>query len=199
MEQAVAYAPVTQRARVRSPVGTRILGEVFSGFSLRCKTNAKNFGPHSSPVITWPSYIIQTIYHPSDRLFGIVVSTSDCYQRGPGVDSRLYPRNFSWTWSTQPREDNWVAIWMRSSEIWLRKLKLRLRNNALLTARPPVLPSGSNRFSRSWLFGGVAPRIFKENKALNFSFLLYYYVNSGQLLNYVYMDIYPRHCLHVCF
>ena len=49
-----------------------------------------------------------------DHLFGIVVSTSDCHPRGPGFDSRLYPRNFSGsigsgTGSTQPREDNWVA------------------------------------------------------------------------------------------
>ena len=33
VEQAVACAPVTQRARVRSPVGTSFLGEVFQGFS----------------------------------------------------------------------------------------------------------------------------------------------------------------------
>ena len=51
-----------------------------------------------------------------DRLFGIVVSTSDCHPRGHGFDSRLYPRNFSGsigsgTGSTQPREDNWVATW----------------------------------------------------------------------------------------
>ena len=30
----------------------------------------------------------------------------------------------------------------------------------MLTTRPPVLPSGSNRFSRSWLFGAVVPRIY---------------------------------------
>ena len=70
--------------------------------------------------------------HP-DHLFGIVVSTSDCHPKGPGFDSRLYPRNLSGsigsgTGSTQPREDNWVVTWMRSSEIWLRKLKLRLRD-----------------------------------------------------------------------
>ena len=49
-----------------------------------------------------------------DHLFGIVVSTSDCHPRGPGFDSRLYPRNFSGstgsgTRSTQPCEDNCVA------------------------------------------------------------------------------------------
>ena len=33
MGQVVACAPVTQRARVRSPVGTSFLGEVFRGFS----------------------------------------------------------------------------------------------------------------------------------------------------------------------
>ena len=50
----------------------------------------------------------------TDHLFGIVVSTSDCHPRGPGLESRLYPRIFSGsigsgTGSTQPREDNWVA------------------------------------------------------------------------------------------
>ena len=30
----------------------------------------------------------------------------------------------------------------------------------MLTTRPPVLPSGSNRFSRSLLFGAVVPRIY---------------------------------------
>ena len=60
-----------------------------------------------------------------------MVSTSDCHPRGPGFDSQLYPRNFSGsrgsgTGSTQPREDNWVATWLRSSEIRLRKLKLTL-------------------------------------------------------------------------
>ena len=44
----------------------------------------------------------------------MVVSTSDYHPRGPGFDSRLYPRNFSGsigsgTGSTQPREDNWVV------------------------------------------------------------------------------------------
>ena len=37
--QAAACAPVMQRARVRSLVGTGFLGEVFSGFFLTCKTN----------------------------------------------------------------------------------------------------------------------------------------------------------------
>ena len=39
--QVVACALVTQRARVRSPVGTGFLGEVFSGFFLTCKTNVR--------------------------------------------------------------------------------------------------------------------------------------------------------------
>ena len=53
-----------QRARVQSPVGSISL-LIFPGFSLNHKTNVITFGPHSSPVITWPSYINQTIYHPS--------------------------------------------------------------------------------------------------------------------------------------
>ena len=76
-----------------------------------------------------------------DHLFGIVV-TSDCHPRGPGFESRLYPRNFSssvgsGTGSTQPREDNWVATWMRSSEIRLRKLKLRLRDKRFANHKAP--------------------------------------------------------------
>ena len=39
----------------------------------------------------------------------------------------------------------------------LRKLKLKLRDNNLLTTRSPALPSGINRFSSSWLSG--APQI----------------------------------------
>ena len=75
-------------------------------------------------------------------LFGIVVSTSDCHPRGSGFDSRLYPRNFSGsigsgTGSTQPRADNWVAIWMRSSDIRLRKLKLRLRDKCFVNHKAP--------------------------------------------------------------
>ena len=41
VEQVVACAPVTQRARVRSPVGISSLGEVFSGFSSLVKTNVR--------------------------------------------------------------------------------------------------------------------------------------------------------------
>ena len=41
VEQAVACAPVTQRALVRSPVGTSFLGEGFSEFFLTCNTNVR--------------------------------------------------------------------------------------------------------------------------------------------------------------
>ena len=59
------------------------------------------------------SYIFLLISSPT-HLFGIVVSTYDCHPRGPGFDSRLYPRNFSRSIGSgagpnQPREDNWVA------------------------------------------------------------------------------------------
>ena len=46
VEQAVAFAPVTQRARIRSPVGTSFLGELFSGVFLTCKTNVRTFHIH---------------------------------------------------------------------------------------------------------------------------------------------------------
>ena len=41
VEQAVACAPVTQRARVRSPVRTSFLGDFFSGFFLTYKTDVR--------------------------------------------------------------------------------------------------------------------------------------------------------------
>ena len=49
-----------------------------------------------------------------DRLSTLIHNDPDCHPRGPGLDSRLYPRNFSGsigsgTGSTQPCEDNWVA------------------------------------------------------------------------------------------
>ena len=44
--QAAACAPVTQRVRVRSPVGTGFLGEVFSGFFLLLKDKCREaLGP----------------------------------------------------------------------------------------------------------------------------------------------------------
>ena len=47
-----------QRARVRSPVGPISFLRFFPGFFLNGKTNFREFRPHSSPVIIWPSYII---------------------------------------------------------------------------------------------------------------------------------------------
>ena len=73
----------------------------------------------------------------------MVVSTSDCHPRGPWFDARLYLRNFSWKyriWNgvTQPREDNWGATWMRTSEIRLRKLKLTTRPPSTATWQQPL-------------------------------------------------------------
>ena len=41
VEQVVACALVTQRAWVRSPVGTGFLGSFFSWFFLTCKKNVR--------------------------------------------------------------------------------------------------------------------------------------------------------------
>ena len=49
VDKAVACASVTQRGRVRSPVGTSFLGEVFSGFFLTCKANV---GTLQAPMIS---------------------------------------------------------------------------------------------------------------------------------------------------
>ena len=51
VEQVVACALITQQARVRSPVGTSYLGEVFSGFFL---TRKPNVGKLQAPKV--PEY-----------------------------------------------------------------------------------------------------------------------------------------------
>ena len=45
-------------------------------------------------------------------------------------------------------------------------------------------------------FATVNLYLLRKVKALNFSLLLHYYVNSSQLLNYVHIDICPRRRLH---
>ena len=56
---------LTQRARVRSPVGSVSWLRFFPGFSLNRKTSVRKFGPHSSPVITW------SLYQPSTDGYGL--------------------------------------------------------------------------------------------------------------------------------
>ena len=46
------------------PGRMNFLVDVFPGFSLNRKTDVRKLGSNSSPVILWPSYIIQTIIHP---------------------------------------------------------------------------------------------------------------------------------------
>ena len=61
--RAVACAPVTQRARVRFSVGTSVLGELFSEFSLPVRQMSGSFMPRSSPNIIWPSLSTSFIIH----------------------------------------------------------------------------------------------------------------------------------------
>ena len=55
---------LTQWVRVRSPVGTISWLRFSPRLSLNRKSNVRKFGPHSSPVIIWPSYIIQNHTSP---------------------------------------------------------------------------------------------------------------------------------------
>ena len=55
VDQVVACAPVAQRARVRSPVGTSFLGEVFRGFPSPVRQMSGSFRPQRSPNNIWPS------------------------------------------------------------------------------------------------------------------------------------------------
>ena len=64
--QALACVPVMQRARVRSPVGTSFLGEVFLGFFLTCKSNVRKLQAHKVPE--YHLAIIIIITHHSLRV-----------------------------------------------------------------------------------------------------------------------------------
>ena len=64
MEQVVACALVTQRARVRSPVGTSFLGEVFRGFSSPVRQMSGSFRPQV-PRISFGHH-----YHPYSFITG---------------------------------------------------------------------------------------------------------------------------------
>ena len=62
---------------------------------------------------------------------------------------------------TQSSEESCIILGMRSSEMLLRKKKLNLSDNTLLTTKYHALSSGSNLFSRSWFFLNctVQPRL----------------------------------------
>ena len=60
VEHVVACALVTQRARVRSPVGTSFLGE---GFSSPVRQMSGSVRPTRSPNIIWPSLSSSLIIH----------------------------------------------------------------------------------------------------------------------------------------
>ena len=62
--QAAARVPFTQRALVRTPVGTSFLGEVFSGFFLTYKTNV---GKLQAPKVPEYHLAIIIITHHSLR------------------------------------------------------------------------------------------------------------------------------------
>ena len=61
--QAVACVPVMQQARVRSPIGTSFLGEVFWGFSSPVRQISGSFWPPRPPNIIWPSLSPSIIFH----------------------------------------------------------------------------------------------------------------------------------------
>ena len=68
VEQAVACARVTQRALVRSAVGTSFLGDVFSGFFLTCKSNVRKLQAHKVSEYHLAMIIILLIYALLERM-----------------------------------------------------------------------------------------------------------------------------------
>ena len=78
--QAAACMPVTQQARVRSPVETGFLGEVFSGFFLTCKTYQEALGPQGPRISFGHNLLFHTIsvYRLNRSLILRVVFLRDC-------------------------------------------------------------------------------------------------------------------------
>ena len=90
VEQVVACALVTQRARVRSPVGTGFLGEVFSGFFLTCKTNV---GKRWAPKV--PEYHLAVEFIISYSLCWDDWVCAWCVSSFMFVLSRRWPRHWA--------------------------------------------------------------------------------------------------------
>ena len=91
MEQVVACALVTQRARVRSPVGTGFLGEVFSS---PVRQMSGNFRPPRSPNIIWPSsssFHIRLVGMTEYVLGVYCLSCLCCLEGGPGIGLITHP------------------------------------------------------------------------------------------------------------
>ena len=93
MEQVVACALLTQRARVRPPVGTGFLGEVFRGFSSPVRQMSGNFRPPRSPNIIWSSssFHIRLVGIPGCVLGVYCLSCSCCLGGGPGIGLMTHP------------------------------------------------------------------------------------------------------------
>ena len=95
MEQVVARALVTQRARVRSPVGTHFLGEVFfRGFSSPVRQMSGRFRPTRSPNIICPllsSFHIQLVGMNECMPVVYCLSCSCCLGGGPGIELITHP------------------------------------------------------------------------------------------------------------
>ena len=95
MEQVVTCALVRQRARVRSPVGTGFLGEVFfRGFSSPVRRMSGNFRPPRSPTIIWSSYSsfhIRLVEMTGCVLGVYCLSCLCCLGGGPGIELITHP------------------------------------------------------------------------------------------------------------
>ena len=95
VEQVVACALVTQRARVRSPVGTGFLGEVFFlGFSSPVRQMSGNLRPTRSPNIIWPSsssFHIRLVGMSECVLGAYCLSCLCCLGGGPGIGLITHP------------------------------------------------------------------------------------------------------------
>ena len=83
------------------------------------RTRSHIYNPWDWVAQLYPSHWVPILVAFYDRLVGLVVSMSDYWSWGRVFNSWHFHKLKIWirsgTGSTQPREDNWVATWWRSS------------------------------------------------------------------------------------
>ena len=92
---------------------------VHSVYDQNSYKEANNLSQNVRNITKFILFYVLFDINMNNRLVGLVVSMSDFWSWSRGFDPRHIHKFKMWirsgTGSTQPREDNWVATWLRSS------------------------------------------------------------------------------------
>ena len=115
-------------------------------------------------MITWPP-----IWYSDEHVW---LPSKSSRVRFPAILWNFSGSVGSGTGSTQPREDNWVATWMGSSEILLRKLKWRLRDKLVANHKAPCTAVWQHPLQSVLALWGCS-----VTDLIQFNFILFYNMN----------------------